>query len=140
MERYVYGHFAFLAFIGVFVLKPRLRHIELVRYGQAREGICNRQAHRDLTICLFSQLAAILMRDPDGEFALLWHAAVIDNPSLNRLSLLHSRNYLRADACQDRVIVPGGCCNEVLQLLVHSWYILWIQSRAHGFNTLAFAG
>jgi hypothetical protein len=134
----VNGHFALLAFIGMFILKPRLRHIELVCYGHACERICNRQAHRNLTICLFSQLSAILMRDIDGEFALLGHAAVIDNPSLNRLSALHPRNHLLTHACQDCVIVPGRCCNEVLQLLVHSWHILRVQSRAHGFDTFAF--
>jgi len=124
----------------VFIIMPRLRHIELVRYGQAGERICNRQAHGNLTICLFPQLPAILMRDADGVFALLGHAAVIDNPSLNRLSVLHLRNHFLTHACQDCVIVPGRRCNEVLQLLVHSWYVLWVQSRTHGFDTFVFPG
>ncbi len=56
-----------------------------------------RQRHRDLTIILLAELAAILPGHPDRVLPLLGKAGVVDDPGLDRPVSLDRRQHRLAD-------------------------------------------
>src|SRR5436190_674478 len=72
------GHARLLAALPV--LRPALRQIEAIGYGQAGVVIGHRQRHCDLAVLLLAELPAILMRHADRMRPMLGKARVVDDP------------------------------------------------------------
>jgi hypothetical protein len=63
------------------VAGPFLRKVKLISDRKAGVMIGMRQRHRDLAIRLFANLAAILMRNPNGMLPVFGKSGIVDNPS-----------------------------------------------------------
>ena len=100
----------------------------------------HRQAHRDLAVVLFAELAAILPRHADRMPALLGEAGVVDDPGPDWPLPLKTRQHLRLHHRQHGVIRPIRLRHEVMQRLMRRLHATGLHPRRHRLDTLALAG
>jgi hypothetical protein len=122
------------------VPRPAFWEIQLVSGRHTHGLIGQRDGHRDLTIRLLAQGAAILMGDAHRVLALLGEGRVIHEPRRHRTMALHlPQDKITGDAKHLRIL-PGSVGDQVMHRLVPSPYVPRIDARRHGFNTLPIAG
>src|SRR5580693_5162067 len=88
------------------VLRPILSEIEPISDGKAGLMVGQRQRHRDLTVILLAELAAILPGHPDRVPPLLGKARVVDDPGLDWPAALDRRQHQFCHLAQHRGVRP----------------------------------
>src|SRR5262249_62199101 len=102
--------------------------------------IGNRQRYRDLTVALFAELPAILLRYTDRVLPLLGAARVIDDPHLDRPVALHRGQHKLAHLAQHLLVRPLRLADKMQQRLVLRRHTLGRRYSRHWLNALALAG
>jgi len=123
----------------VTVRRPVLRQIQAIGHRQARVAIGNRQRHRDLTVVLFAELAAILPPHPDRVRSLLGEGGVVDDPRFDRPVTFNRRQHLLPHLGQNLLIRPCGLADEMQKRLMLRSRPLRSRNRRHRFHALALA-
>ena len=108
-------------------------------HGYTREIVCNRKRHRDLAICLFPELATILVGNADGLRSLLGNPGIVNDPCTNWSVTLYCRQDRLVHFGQDRAIAPLGLRDEMMHRLMGGSYAIGSDSRRHGLHAFAIA-
>jgi len=104
-----------------------------------REIVCNRKRHRDLAICLFPELATILVGNADGLRSLLGNPRIVNDPRTNWSVTLYCRQDRLVHFGQDRAIAPLGLRDEMMHRLMGGSYAVGSDPRRHGLHAFAIA-
>src|SRR5215467_6132437 len=96
-----------------------------------------RGSHSDLTICLFAELPAVLMRNPNRVLSFLRKAGVVDDPGFDRAMALDLGQHHLAHLRQDRVVRPCPLPNKMQQRLMLRRRPLRRRDRRHWLHALA---
>ena len=121
------------------IRRPLFRQIQPIGHRQAGVVIGNRQRHRDLTIVLLAELAAILPCHPYRMPALLGKARVVDDPGLDRPMPLDLRQHHLAHLGQDLLVRPAPFADKMQQRLMLRRRPLRCRHRRHRLYALALA-
>src|SRR5215469_9996107 len=100
------------------IFSPGVRQIQPIGHRQACGIVSKRQRHSDLTICLFAELPAVLMRDSNRVLSFLRKAGVVDDPGFDRAMALDLGQHHLAHLRQDRVVRPCPLPNKMQQRLM----------------------
>src|ERR1043165_4335383 len=102
---------------------------------------CDAEAHSDLAVADFPQRPAVLTLYPDGVFALLRKARVVDDPDVYRLPLGHRGHRVSSSFATDRLVVPRRISCEVVKPLMLGIHALRVGACtcSDRFEALAFA-
>ena len=120
------------------ILGPILGQIKLIRDRQAGIVIGQRQRHRNLTVVLLAELAAILPGHPDRVPPLLGKARVVDDPGRDRPAALDRRQHQLAYFGQHRRVRPRRVADKMKQRLMLRGNLCRCRHRRHRLDALAF--
>ena len=101
--------------------------------------IGNRQRHRDLTIVLLAELAAILPCHANRVLSLLRKTGVVNDPCFNRTLMLNRRQHHLARLGQNLFVRPRRVAHEMQQRLMLSRCPSRRRHRRHRLDALALA-
>ena len=102
--------------------------------------IGDRQRHRDLTIVLLAEPAAILPRDADRMGSLFRNARVVHDPGFDGALSLDKRQNQLENLAQDRLVRPGRFADQMQKRLMFRRDTRRRYNRRHRFDALALAG
>jgi hypothetical protein len=97
------------------------------------------ERHGDLAIRRLAQLAAVLPLDTDRMFAMFGKTSVINNPAFDFAQMKQGRQSVLTNRAQERTIIPGCDCDEMMQRLMFDAGLTRVNPRCNRLNAFSLA-
>jgi hypothetical protein len=119
------------------IIGPSLRQIEIESNWQRSQLMRNSERDGDLAIIRLAQLATVLPLDPDRMLTAFWKPSVVNNPAFDLAQMKQGWQCVLTNHAQERTVIPGCDCDEVMQRLMFGAGVTGINPRCDRLNAFS---